>query len=1313
MSTVQTIDSLRGSSNTVSSDRIFRNNFSRVKLFSIILAVVAILLASIPVAQLSSNGGVSSYANSAISAITGVETQDKAQQGSSDVEAADAFKFLCPDMGTGMDSQTSWKGFFVARPAQDAGNRQLSVQEAFAANLSVPAYYGDGKGGTLVVDTDGAKRSGSPGNFKDKEVQDRVGKLRANAGTCIMGGLQSGISSLLLQFSGMVSSLAGLISSYTFNSSFICSASDAKNCMNMTNILGGGANEKGILSALGSSIFAPLAVLAFFFIAFSTIFYAMRGQLRHALSNFIVSMFIFLIGLATIAIPNTIASAPVAATNSMMSCISGVLTGDNCFTGGKTTSGSSDAVISSEEMCKSSASNVGTSESLKLRVNSLNCSIWKAFVFEPYAQMSFGRSLSELDTSDPAMTELLKKAKIPANKFDVNLTTTTSLSDTGDTLKLDSGPKVSNLAVYQIFLNTRAESGGSKFSANDDGYDKRWYNVITVAANDADMWNSWSFSFGNFFRQLLLAMLSIITSFLGSLIIIAVSLLANAYLLIVYLMVALLPLFALIGIPEQTRSSFFGWFESLLGNLLKYLFSAVFVFLTITMYGAVMANIENIASAFLFVLILSAALWLYRHEVIGMLSRVNVGGKRMSNAFSDRVNRSLNSTGRAASSVVGGAVGSGMANSFSPRSMVSGGADAAKTAIKRRRGFMGDIARQVDRSSQDNLRDTKHKADIMGRKAEKLEGTADSLAREHQDVVDEMGSNRVEYDESAKESGGYEDAARLAAEVKHTVRLEFGDMPGAGAALNVADIDDQMEDLKAQSLNAKAKGDFAKANGIDAQLIALQQSRQDALDGMNDDERELYDRMAEETSAKLKNNGLNDTIGDNAKLMALKEKMDALAVAHKAAAFKANEMASRANQAQVEAAEVRVQADTLSDAYLDWQPGQVMTSNDVASVSKEAEDKKQYVDRYENLLDNPNLAHKARRVVNDDIKAKSIYDGNFAPVDDGDPVVAEESATGGKKGSGKGTGAGSGSGGTQDDFFDKIAGEDTIVDTADTQDDKIPSENDSRLDTDNRKDKNSQDWTNNKHKPEPVVENEETEEIPPVTGGDESGNGTEEVRNDSNDESPREDDVEDRTQQTPNRESRNEEVDPKRGSESQVDDVDSNEPRHDSQDTPREQEDVQQNEPVSNAKEDTPSEAKDEPSFAEDDSPVAEQVGQQSPAEPSAKEESKPSPFEKSTEKRERRQPRRERREQARQEREDARPTVYEASKNVDSNSSNSFTVDNSNSFSSPREEETPQPESEGNSFTNTSRGAGEERVDTNRKNENIIPRKFGSGENQ
>lgn len=70
--------------------------------------------------------------------------------------------------------------------------------------------------------------------------------------------------------------------------------------------------------------------------------------------------------------------------------------------------------------------------------------------------------------------------------------------------------------------------------------------------------------------------------------------------------------------------------QQILGSVLKFLVSEVFLIIAVLVYGGALRTLSNPATATLIVIVLTVLLVLYHKEVIGMFGRVEMGGQEMS-----------------------------------------------------------------------------------------------------------------------------------------------------------------------------------------------------------------------------------------------------------------------------------------------------------------------------------------------------------------------------------------------------------------------------------------------------------------------------------------------------------------------------------------------------------------------------------------------------------------------------------------------------------------------------------------------------------
>ena len=176
-------------------------------------------------------------------------------------------------------------------------------------------------------------------------------------------------------------------------------------------------------------------------------------------------------------------------------------------------------------------------------------------------------------------------------------------------------------------------------------------------------------------------------------------------------MVAFAPFFLLLAISERTRKYFFGWLQQILGSVLKFLVSEVFLIISVLVYGGALQTLSNPATATLVVIVLTVLLVLYRKEVIGMFGRVEMGGKEMSSRAVQAASKFLGDNRRRAvaygTAAVGGAVGGAIAAGKGERgaAMWEGLKEGSLRQASRSTGLIGHSARQVNAIDGRNKRD--------------------------------------------------------------------------------------------------------------------------------------------------------------------------------------------------------------------------------------------------------------------------------------------------------------------------------------------------------------------------------------------------------------------------------------------------------------------------------------------------------------------------------------------------------------------------------------------------------------------------------
>jgi len=710
--------------------------------------------------------------------------------------SANAFGILCsPVMGVGMDNRSSWESDGIGSyPLPNKSGRTWTVEEAFSAGATTVQYHGEGEGDFWVRDK--AEPKGE--NYKNyaSQYSDKL-EERRTAGNCI-GGVFTRLTNLGLGIANLVTGLAKFFAVTAFNTEFICSdpAKPTGNCFNLGKIIGGtGSQTGGIIGALTASIYLPLLVIAVTISAFWVAYIGfVKRKIREALFGVIWLIASVIVGLALLLNPSILSKGTISFSNAVSTCVIGAFNGENCMDASRTnaTLEFKEGANTSTNICKSNVSGASISDTMLLRTNAITCSIWKAFVLEPLAHSSFGMSFNELDANTGRIKDSIEEAGLKSSDFCVDLYSSGSYNSMRDktlTLTSNGGAKICNVLTYQMYLQVNAVSQSDEVSKSSElprsgSIDDRWYKVVAVAAANDNTWSYWSGISGNLFMPLL----AIITSALGTFIIIVTAIFALVYYIGTLILMAFAPIFFLFAVhPGRGKKLFLGWLEKIVTNLLKYLLSAVFLVATLAIYGAVLTDISNIGMTLLFVIVVTMALFMYRNELMGLLGRANMGGQQLSNAMSNKLGdvaqgiggKTKNLTqktanvgtaalaGTAGALVASGGIGSGVTLGDRLDAAKAGAKDSAKRSIRRQGGVLGNAVAQYERASTGNkqkLRSEEQKAQHTMIDAEndkkREEATLASATQSYDEAVANKESGNQQLEDKTEQLAHFREAEK-------------------------------------------------------------------------------------------------------------------------------------------------------------------------------------------------------------------------------------------------------------------------------------------------------------------------------------------------------------------------------------------------------------------------------------------------------------------------------------------------------------------------------------------------------------------------
>lgn len=800
------------------------------------------------------------------------QPQQQAASTHQGVQANAMFEIFCSkDIGNNMDNKKQINTVMRSYPNPDAPNRKWTLQEAYGNGLEVVNYQGLGEGGFFTKTKERPDDAYKPGNYDanaEKYEEVRTGT------NCFAGGMSAQVSTLTFGLANMVSFFSQGLVSAAFDTSMICSEANDTMCIDIIGAIGGQSNDDntGLIAILTNSIYMPLMVIAVVIGTISVIYHGIyKRKLREALGKALWVVGAALLGVIILAFPATVSQAPMVASNALASCVIGAFNGDNCFT--DSSSGAAEIDVgesSSKNICSSTAGGLSANEKMSMTINSLNCSIWKAFILEPYSNTSFKMSFDELDTKDAGnakLQQLISDAGFENDDFCVSLRSAGSVNDNvGTTMQMDnnasSANQVCNLVAYQLALAhdtnlpKKTDDNGNVAGTNPD---ERWYDLVVLLSHDDGMWNDWTTGWNSGFQNLMLSFLALFTAVLGGFVLIAIAFFALVFRIAAIILTAFAPLFLLFMIdPGRGKSIAGGWFGQLLSSIMKYFASALFLLITVVLYGAVLGNVgSNIFASLTFIIILTGALMMYRREIVDLIGQVNMGTKVFSNKIGERFQGAAN----LATSVTAGAVGSAMGGN----TILAGARDTLKRDMARGAGkqvfgdsigsFVQGTARQYNRSTiaeeQKVRQDASRARDESSHATTKLT----DVREEHQQLTDDLQNFDKQNQHDARELSvlkvDYEKDQQLRGETQDEIAQLSPFFAQAMALM------DEIKNLELQAKVAVEMGDHEKANDIASQIRGLNNERKNLLDQIPEgDERALRAEYARTLDMKREAAGI-------------------------------------------------------------------------------------------------------------------------------------------------------------------------------------------------------------------------------------------------------------------------------------------------------------------------------------------------------------------------------------------------------------------------------------------------------------------------
>ena len=702
--------------------------------------------------------------------------------GNSGPDKAEAIPgFICDtDLGTHM-GPSGWKSLLGGYPVADKRDRVLTAKEAFGSITLFASYNGEFKEKQSMVRDVSDERAKQPGYTISDDALKRAQELRS-ASTCIVGTVGTYVGDFFLFTAGFISGITSAFATYAFSTNIICpTPGEGGACFDLLKVIGGtstaAGSSEGLIGALTQGIYMPLLILI---ALISGVTIAWQGivkrQIRQAFFSALWIVFSVILGLAFLLNPAKLAMAPMAVSNSLAGCVIGSFSGANCLSSSSPSPTSQDA----STICRADSGSASIPETMELIAESLTCQTWKAFILEPYAQASFGQSFEALNTvgndgtpPGSAVKEAFEKTSSDTKPKDFCISLSLdggSINEQGSILKLKDG-KICNLATYQMFLQTSAGTPTNRFApyvSDGQTIDLRWYRIIDVAGNSESIWAKWAPDSSGVFSKLSVGWIAVFASILGGLVIAVVSIFAIMYYVTAALMMAFAPLFFLIGVhPGRGKDILKGYGEIIISSVAKYLASAIFLIVTLAVYGGVLGSVSNIAYTLLFTIILTFGLLVYRKEIVELLGRVDMGGKKMGNFMNNVKDSWVGKTGKQAA-VFGGAIaGGGIGAVLAGGSMGDGVREAAKRELQSGRvpgvksggalaaGISGasrsatGVAGNNKRALSEQIADTRKEAGEEKAAADEIKSEVNDAISDHKDIVESIDNLANEISEAS------------------------------------------------------------------------------------------------------------------------------------------------------------------------------------------------------------------------------------------------------------------------------------------------------------------------------------------------------------------------------------------------------------------------------------------------------------------------------------------------------------------------------------------------------------------------------------
>lgn len=613
---------------------------------------------------------------------------------------------ICKQMGSGMRPIREVPLSNV--PQKEKPHRKWTAEELFSSAVRFTTYFGEGEGSAFLYE-DKVDRSFGRGDIydklsDDKDVNERLEENQKDI-RCVTAGITNILPNFMITITKMITSFIGIVLGVVLGDNTLAST--------LVGIVGGTGSNGGLIGNFLYGLYMPFLILAGLTVAITLIYKGIvKRKIRESFMNIAWSFGAVIVGLAFMLNPQILAEAPQTITSQITTCVLGALSGQNCLTGKVKTP----APLSGIE-CQSSVEDKGSKTNADMLVNSMSCTIWKTFVLEEWALEQFGEPYSNLYTHNVPkggkLWEALPEGK--GERYCVTMGSSKSAEEYGvDTITgkekqviLDEGDQVCNVALYQLYIKTRAhdvvnhKNDEFAISASTGGktkYDARWFDIILPMAKEGTNWSQWSGSWRSLGRIASSFMSLIAVSFAGY-ILIPLGILGGVYNIAGIVLMAFAPLFLLLAIePTRGRKMFLGWVESIISSVLKYFAIAMMIVVALTMYSAVLNSVTG-PMAFISVIIMSFLFRSYRKEILDIIGAANLGGKRVSNKIQGAYDKTKKTAKKYGGAAIGGAAGAVVANRAQRKERIS----SRKASIDRLNEELRNATNDVDRELYQEL----------------------------------------------------------------------------------------------------------------------------------------------------------------------------------------------------------------------------------------------------------------------------------------------------------------------------------------------------------------------------------------------------------------------------------------------------------------------------------------------------------------------------------------------------------------------------------------------------------------------------------